>query len=80
MGATDLVALNSLQCNTEQQMPESGPSSLSAAGTSAPILAVAHLCKQYGTTVAVDGVTCNRCHGAAGTAATDHVLDDKLAP
>jgi ABC-2 type transport system ATP-binding protein len=57
MGATDLVALNSRQCNTEQQMPESGPSSLSAAGTSAPILAVAHLCKQYGTTVAVDGVS-----------------------
>jgi hypothetical protein len=32
----------------------------------------------YGT--GVDGVTCNRCHGIAGTEATDHVLDDKLAP
>jgi ABC-2 type transport system ATP-binding protein len=52
-----VVAPDSMQCNTEQQMTESGPSSRSAADSSAPILAVAHLCKQYGTTVAVDGVS-----------------------
>ena len=34
----------------------------------------------HGYGIAVDGVTCNRCHGVPGTEATDHVLDDKLKP
>ena len=34
----------------------------------------------HGYASSVDGVTCNRCHGIAGTEATDHVLDSFMAP
>jgi len=34
----------------------------------------------HGYAASVDGVTCNRCHGIAGTEATDHVLDSFMTP
>jgi len=34
----------------------------------------------HGYGAASSGVTCNRCHGIAGTEATDHVLDEPMRP